>query len=192
MDIKNLLNRFVNEDIKDNEDILTEMCNEKLENNITNDKLIVLTDTEINEDLYQDLEMFRDYKGNEKTILNKIDNTKTDGGKFYLKKILENPSDNYKFLNEKKKSLNNLFTILEKDEILIKKFLIKLSETEKSLFWIFKTNNIEQENLINILYFNNFFLKYLNNSSHILTCTNIYKIRRIVLKFPDIHCFFGY
>ena len=176
MDIKNLLNRFVNEDIKDNEDILTEMCNEKLENNITNDKLIVLTDTEINEDLYQDLEMFRDYKGNEKTILNKIDNTKTDGGKFYLKKILENPSDNYKFLNEKKKSLNNLFTILEKDEILIKKFLIKLSETEKSLFWIFKTNNIEQENLINILYFNNFFLKYLNNSSHVLTCTNIYKI----------------
>ena len=103
MDIKNLFNRFVNEDIKDNEDILTEMCNEKLENNITNDKLIVLTDTEINEDLYQDLEMFRDYKGNEKTILNKIDNTKTDGGKFYLKKILENPSDNYKFLNEKKK-----------------------------------------------------------------------------------------
>lgn len=176
MNIKNLLNRFTNEDIKDNVNVLNELCDDKLENTITNDKLVVLTDTELNEDLYNDLEMFRDYKGNENTILNKIDNTKTDGGKFYLKKLLENPSDNYKFLNEKKNSLKKLFQVLESDEILIKKNLIKLSETEKSLFWIFKTNTIEQENLINILYFNNFFLKYLNNSSHILTGLNLYKI----------------
>ena len=109
MNIKNLLNRFTNEDIKDNVNVLNELCDDKLENTITNDKLVVLTDTELNEDLYNDLEMFRDYKGNENTILNKIDNTKTDGGKFYLKKLLENPSDNYKFLNEKKNSLKKLF-----------------------------------------------------------------------------------
>ena len=180
MNVKNLLNTFSNklisEDIKDNENILNEMCEENLRNDIINEKLCVLTDTELNDDLYDDLEIFRDYKGDNNTILNKIDNTNTDGGKFYLKKILENPSDNYKYLNEKKQSFKNLFSVLEINEILIKKNLIKLSETEKSLFWIFKTNNVEQENLINILYFNNFFLKYLNNSSYILTGFNIYKI----------------
>lgn len=176
MDFKNLLNKITNEDIKNNEDILNEMNYEQLENTITNEKLIVLTDNELNIDLYSDLEIFKDYKGNDNTILKKIDNTNTNGGKFYLKKILENPSNNFDFLNKKKNSLKNLFEILKNNEILIKKNLIKLSETEKSLFWIFKTNNIEQENLINILYFNNFFLKYLNNSSYILSGLNLYKI----------------
>ena len=36
MNIKNLLNRFTNEDIKDNVNVLNEMCDEKLENIITN------------------------------------------------------------------------------------------------------------------------------------------------------------
>ena len=176
MNVKNLLNKITNEDIKDNENILNEMCQEKLENSITNDKLIILKDTKLNDDLYDDLEMFKDYRGNDNTILNKIDNTNTNGGKYYLKKILENPSDNYTFLNNKKKSFENLFNVLESNEILIKNNLIKLTDTENSLFWIFKTNNIEQENLINILYFNNFFLKYLNNSSLVLTGLNLYKI----------------
>ena len=176
MNIENLLNKFKNEDIKDNENILNEMCDEKLENTIINDKFVIITDTELNEDLYSDLEMFQDYKGNENTILNKINKTSTNGGKYYLTKLLKNPSDNYIFLNKKKESFKKIFKVLEKDGNLINKFFIKLSETEKSLFWIFKTNTLEQDNLINILYFNNLFLKYLNTSSYTLTSVNLYKI----------------
>ncbi len=176
MNLKNLLNKCIHQDIKNDINLLNDLREEKLENDIINDKLIKLTDMNINEDLYNDLEIFIDYKGNEKTILNKINNTFTNGGYHYLAKLLENPSDNYKFLNEKKLCLNKLFNILEVEEFNIKKNLIKLSETENSLFWIFKANNVEQENLMNILYFNNFFLKYLNNSSHILSGLNLYKI----------------
>jgi len=176
MNIENLLNKFKNEDIKDNENILNEMCDEKLENTIINDKFVIITDTELNEDLYSDLEMFQDYKGNENTILNKINKTSTNGGKYYLTKLLKNPSDNFIFLNKKKESFKKIFKVLEKDGNLINKFFIKLSETEKSLFWIFKTNTLEQDNLINILYFNNLFLKYLNTSSYTLTSVNLYKI----------------
>ena len=99
------------------------------------------------------MEIFEDFKGKNNTILEKIDNTYTDGGRNYLKKLLENPSDNYDFLNSKKESLLNLFKILKSDNE-IQKFFIKLEETEKSLFWIFKTNDVEQDNLVNILYFN--------------------------------------
>ena len=64
MNVKNLLNKFsnklINEDIKDNENILNEMCEEKLENTIKNDKLVVLTDTELNDDLYD--EFFGDFE----------------------------------------------------------------------------------------------------------------------------------
>tara|TARA_B100001093_G_C26806155_1_gene1005570 strand:+ start:232 stop:2061 length:1830 start_codon:yes stop_codon:yes gene_type:complete len=175
MDIKNLLNRLTNEDIKENCKLLDHMCNENLDNNLCNDNLIYKSIIKENGDLYNDLEIFEDFKGKNNTILEKIDNTYTDGGRNYLKKLLENPSDNYDFLNSKKESLLNLFKILKSDNE-IQRFFIKLEETEKSLFWIFKTNDVEQDNLVNILYFNNFILKYLNNSSIVLSGFNIYNI----------------
>ena len=183
MNFKSLLNKCIHEDIKNDIETLNNLQEDKLENIILNNsenadanKLIKNTKMNINTDLYNDLEMFTDYKGNDKTILTKINNTSTDGGNHYLKNLLENPSDNYDFLNEKKQSMKNLFNILEVEEVNIKNNLVKLSDTERSLFWIFKSNNVEQDNLINILYFNNYFLKYLNNSSHILTGVNLYKI----------------
>ena len=176
MNFTDLLNRITNEEIIENTNLLHEMCNENIDNDLCYDKLVKETDTKINEDLYSDLEVFEDFKGNENTILEKINNTYTDGGKFYLKKLLENPSSNFDFLNKKKNSLQNLFQVLESNQNEIQKFYIKLNETEKSLFWIFNTNNVEQDNLVSILYFNNFLLKYLNNSSYVLTGYNIYNI----------------
>jgi len=152
------------------------MCNKKLDNNLCNDYLIKATNIKINQDLYNDLEIFEDFKNNKNTLLEKLDNSNTEGGKFYLKKLLENPSNDLDFLNKKKNSINNLLNILHDNKNNIKDFYTKLKETEKSLFWIFNTNNIEQENLVSILYFNNFLLKQLNNSSYVLTGYNIYNI----------------
>ena len=115
MDIKNLLNRLTNEDIKENCKLLDHMCNENLDNTLCNDNLIYKSIIKENGDLYNDLEIFEDFKGKNNTILEKIDNTYTDGGRNYLKKLLENPSDNYDFLNSKKESLLNLFKILKSD-----------------------------------------------------------------------------
>ena len=103
MNFTDLLNRITNEEIIENTNLLHEMCNENIDNDLCCDKLVKKTDTKINEDLYSDLEVFEDFKGNENTILEKINKTYTDGGKFYLKKLLENPSSNFDFLNKKKK-----------------------------------------------------------------------------------------
>jgi len=103
MNFTDLLNRITNEEIIENTNLLDEMCNENIDNDLCYDKLVKETDTKINEDLYSDLEVFQDFKGNENTILEKINKTYTDGGKFYLKKLLENPSSNFDYLNEKKK-----------------------------------------------------------------------------------------
>ena len=114
MNFKSLLNKCIHEDIKNDIETLNNLQEDKLENIILNNsananKLIKITKMNINTDLYNDLEMFTDYKGNDKTILTKINNTSTDGGNHYLKNLSENPSDNYEFLNEKKKSMKNLY-----------------------------------------------------------------------------------
>jgi hypothetical protein len=176
MNVSNLFTKLTNDDIIENNNLLNEMCNKKIDNDLCDETLIKTKESKINGDLYSDLEVFEDFKGNENTLLEKINNTYTDGGKYYLKKLLENPSDNFNFLNNKKNSFQNIFQVLEKNKNDIQEFFIKLNETEKSLFWIFNTNNEEHDNLVNILYFNNFLLKYLNNSSYVLTGYNIYNI----------------
>ena len=122
MNFTDLLNRITNEDIIENTYLLDEMCNENIDNELCYDKLVKETDTKINEDLYSDLEVFEDFKGNKNTILEKLNNTNTDGGKFYLKKLLENPSNNFDYLNDKKKSFQNLFQVLENNQNEIQKF----------------------------------------------------------------------
>ena len=51
-----------------------------------------------------------------------------------------------------------------------------LKHNQDNMFWVLNEMNEDTNNLINMLYFNSFILKNLNNSSHILTLKNIYKI----------------
>lgn len=176
MNIKNLLNRFINQDIKDNQDLLDDMCNQNIDNPLCNSNLIKKSTIITNDNLYNDIEVFEDFKNNENTVFNSIDKTYTNGGQFYLKELLNNPLEDYNELLNRKNNLIKIFENIKTSENELQKFFIKISENEKSLFWIFSNNTIEQDNLINILYFNNFLLKYLNNSSLALTVNNIYNI----------------
>lgn len=128
------------------------------------------------DNLYNDLEMFIDYKHGNNTLFNKLDKTYTRGGSYYLRNILLNPNHNIDLLNLKKNSLQNLFNLVENNKPKLLENLEILKDNQDNIFWVLNEMNEDTNNLINMLYFNSFILKNLNNSSHILTLKNIYKI----------------
>tara|TARA_Y100000385_G_scaffold85093_1_gene87305 strand:+ start:269 stop:2149 length:1881 start_codon:yes stop_codon:yes gene_type:complete len=128
------------------------------------------------DNLYNDLEMFIDYKHGNNTLFNKLDKTYTKGGSYYLRNILLNPNHNINLLNLKKNSLQNLFNLVENNKSKLLENLEILKDNQDNMFWVLNEMNEDTNNLINMLYFNSFILKNLNNSSHILTLKNIYKI----------------
>ena len=128
------------------------------------------------DNLYNDLEMFIDYKHGNNTLFNKLDKTYTRGGSYYLRNILLNPNHNIDLLNLKKNSLQNLFNLVENNKSKLLENLEILKDNQDNMFWVLNEMNEDTNNLINMLYFNSFILKNLNNSSHILTLKNIYKI----------------
>ena len=128
------------------------------------------------DNLYNDLEMFIDYKHGNNTLFNKLDKTYTRGGSYYLRNILLNPNHNIDLLNLKKNSLQNLFNLVENNKPKLLENLEILKDNQDNMFWVLNEMNEDTNNLINMLYFNSFILKNLNNSSHILTLKNIYKI----------------
>ena len=171
---------FESEDVKINKDILSEMSNREISKDYTNLDLIKKSDLYNDENqktnFYNDLEFFIDYKNGNKTIFNKIDRTHTNGGSTFLKQLLLNPSSNIDYLNSKKNSLEEIFNLIKNKQETVLTKLDNLKKYEESIFWILNENSIETESLINLLYFNGYLIKNLNNSSHILTATNLYKI----------------
>ena len=181
--IKNLndfKNYITDENIQDCNKLLDNLQNTKCNNIFSDTNLIKSHDIFENElqksNLYNDLEMFIDYKHGDDTLFKKLDKTYTSGGSYYLKNILLNPIHNIKSLNLKKKSLDKIFTLIENDKEVIIKNLEILNEYQNNVHWILNDMNEDTNNLINMLYFNSFILRNLNNSSHILTLKNIYKI----------------
>ena len=171
---------FESEDLKNNKDILSELSSIEISKDYANLDLVKKSDLYDDENqknnFYNDLEFFVDYKNGTNTIFNKIDKTHTIGGSTFLKQLLLTPSSNIDFLNLKKNSLQQIFNLIKNGENNILTKLQNLKKYEDNIFWILNDNSIETESLINLLYFNGYLIKNLNNSSHILTATNLYKI----------------
>ena len=172
---------LITEDLQKNNESFANLINNSninsdIINNVLDKKLIYNTNIKISNELYDDLEVFEDNKNNNNnnTVFSKLNKTYTKGGSYFLKKLLENPSNNIDFLNNKKVSLSKLFNIIKNNNGIFDN-LSKLKDTQEDIYWILNDNLID-ENLSNILYFNNYFLKYLNNSSPFLTIFTIYKI----------------
>ena len=172
---------LITEDLQKNNESFANLINNSninsdIINNVLDKKLIYNTNIKISNELYYDLEVFEDNKNNNNnnTVFSKLNKTYTKGGSYFLKKLLENPSNNIDFLNNKKVSLSKLFNIIKNNNGIFDN-LSKLKDTQENIYWILNDNLID-ENLSNILYFNNYFLKYLNNSSPFLTIFTIYKI----------------
>lgn len=181
--IKNLedfKNYITDENIQDCNKLLNTISDINSNTIYSRDDLIKNTDlfkcVKQTDNLYNDLEMFIDYKHGNNTLFNKLDKTYTNGGSYYLRNILLNPNHNIDLLNLKKNSLQNLFNLVENNKPKLLENLEILKHNQDNMFWVLNEMNEDTNNLINMLYFNSFILKNLNNSSHILTLKNIYKI----------------
>ena len=128
---------------------------------------------ELNESLFQDLEIFEDHLQDEtKSILYKINKTDTIFGKVFLKQQLRNPTFNIEYLNRQKNNIVKINNNHDECTGLIK----NMKGFEKDIIWLWKEMDEQIDSLYDMFYFKNRFLKYLNYNEWYLLVMNIYKI----------------
>ena len=140
---------------------------------------IIEEDTEkINQlfNTFNDVEFFYNYNNtNNNTVFSNIDNTYTLGGRLFLKNFLENPLYDIDILNKRQYILNKLINSNINTENLSNSFK-NIKNNESSIHWMLGQNDNEMNSLIDMLYFNNYVFKKLNNLPFALTITNLHKI----------------
>ena len=118
--------------------------------------------------VYIDTEFFECFtNNNSNTVFNSIDNTILAGSKIALKNLLSSFTDNASLL-EKRQQLLDLI-----DTNYISAQLSNINENT-ILYWL--NNNSYADELYDIVYFSNWFLKKLNNVPTALSIKNIYRI----------------
>ena len=139
---------LITEDLQKNNESFANLINNSninsdIINNVLDKKLIYNTNIKISNELYDDLEVFEDNKNNNNTVFSKLNKTYTKGGSYFLKKLLENPSNNIDFLNNKKVSLSKLFNIIKNNNGIFDN-LSKLKDTQEDIYWILNDNLIDE------------------------------------------------
>lgn len=154
----------------------TELSNEEIKI-IVNNLLTENLDSEIiNDNVYQDLEIFTGNNNDpEQTIFNILDNTHTNIGSKKLKNMLLNPIKDITLLEKRQ----NIIKRLVKDQNIhqfIDQKLIQFKECEKDLLWLWKdiTNDFNQ--ILDMVYIRFNFFKSLNKSETFLRVFNYMKI----------------
>ncbi len=123
-----------------------------------------------------DLEMFEGL-GLEKdySIINEIDNTHTKCGRFLLKKILSNPTDNIVTLQKRQDVIQRIIDQPKLyQDIIIK--LRNIGSVENELLWFWRKLNEETSYLFNMVFFQNKYLKFLNKQELAMKLYNYYII----------------
>ena len=129
----------------------------------------------IDNNAYDDLELFRGIDKPTNSVISKIDKTKTLFGKMLLNINLNNPTTNIDILKKKQKIIKELI----KDESKFKEIQNKLdllTELQDTLLWTLKEKSIEEEKIFQTVYFNNQYLKPFNSNEEILYLYSLFKI----------------
>jgi len=127
---------------------------------------------------YNELEFFESNKNDDKeTFFNKIDNTQTVLGKIQLMKTITEPKTDLNLLNERK----NILEHLQNDENKLEKVLTILKDLKKSegdVLWFYKNSTDEIDNMLSMVYFENFWNRWLNENETVL---NIFYYCKLIL-----------
>ena len=176
--LKTFLDKFlgkedINSLIKESEILDSEI--EKICNNLLGDELIQKRNILCDNSLI-DLEVFEGLgKDKENSIFKSINRTKTNLGKFLLKKILGNPTDNIIELNKRQNVIKNLCKNIDLRNKLNEK-IKSIGINEDKLLWLWKDLNDETKYLFNMVYFQSRFLKWLNKNELAMRLYNYYAI----------------
>lgn len=125
-------------------------------------------------DLLHDVEMFTSYMGNsDETVMNKLNHTSLEGSHIYLESLLANPISSVDLLRARSTQLKRIETVLKPRH---HSLLEQLKENEQAIFFIYSATDEELSELYNIVYFNAWFLSFLNGNDKALTILNSYKV----------------
>ncbi len=130
----------------------------------------------INENLYQDLEVFVSYNHDiNDTVYKKINYTKTQLGNHYLQQLLLNPTKNVEQLKKRQQFIKSLIENPEKQNN-VNDLLEKIKESQNDGLWTWKEKSPEFNQLFEILYFKNPYLQTFNSSEWFLKIYNYFQI----------------
>lgn len=140
------------------------------ETNILFDQIYNYKQNQLN--LYNDLEIFKNYDGSNKCIFNILDKTNLKIGNFYLKNMINEPINDIREL----KSHNNILEQLNKKYKQINELLISIKEAENDILWLLNRNDQDNDSteLYETLYFKTSFLKFMNDNELFLNVYYIY------------------
>tara|TARA_Y100000389_G_C17462958_1_gene523201 strand:- start:1098 stop:3161 length:2064 start_codon:yes stop_codon:yes gene_type:complete len=139
----------------------------KFNRNVNDDKNVDLSNT------YNDLEVFE--SNDSQTIIDSIDNTKTFVGSYYLEQVLLNPSTDISELKDKQRVCKAMLSENRNFEE-VSKILDELSKYEKSMLWGLKERTIDENRIVNQVFFQNKYIRNLNYNETFLTFYNYFKI----------------
>ena len=125
---------------------------------------------------HKDLEIFNGLDTSESSILSKIDKTKTIFGYLKLKEALLKPTTKIEVLKDMQLKIKNYLAIQEQDRTQISASLDKLKELESEIIWIFDNKSLEEQRIIESVYFNDHYFGSLNKFEEPLNVYSYFKI----------------
>jgi hypothetical protein len=122
--------------------------------------------------------MFTSYEGKEEgTLLNLIQkNTNLHGSKHALRLLLETQTTDVDLLQMRQNALHKLSQCTGEQKASMEALLDILKSTEKDVAWFFTSKEPEVVSLLDILFFQFFPLKFMNQKPKCLTYMNLYQI----------------
>ena len=106
-------------------------------------------------------------------LIEKLDNCQTIYGKYYLKKIMENPSSNLGKLKYRQQLLKSF---IENNSEEITSYLNHLNKIGHDFLWFWKENSEHSDFVYQYVFYQNSYLEFLNKSDNFLLISNCYKI----------------
>ena len=134
-----------------------------IKNYLKSQKLFESTDYKTT-NIYKDLEIYEGLDNVDSSILNKINLTKTVFGYLKLITTLNSPSSQINELTNRQKEIKQMCLLLENnDKFNIEDSLQKLKEYQNDVIWMIKPKSIEEDSILNSVYFSGRLFSGLNN-----------------------------
>ena len=128
---------------------------------------------------YQELEFFTSNQNDlENTVFNKINNTATTIGKYQLMNLITHPTTNINILSERKNIISSLIEDIPRLKE-IRDNISSLKLLEGDVLWFLRASSEEMKNMYSMVYFNNFWNKWVNKNEFILTI--FYYLKLIII-----------
>ena len=121
-----------------------------------------------------DLEIFKSISSDSSSVAKSIDNTCTFMGRAKLKWILENPTADIKILKKRQADIKAFKRSNKYSEII--ELFKELKEHEKSVLWMLREKSIEEQHILDSLFFKNRFLKGFNSNEKVMNIYNYFRI----------------